>query len=196
MNIIMHMGFSEAIRKAIEKDLNIKIDRLSFMYGNIKPDLRPNLVNIPHYKDSAMEFVQGEIKKLTSYSLPKSRKWSKQLSERMGVITHYLSDFFCYAHSEFFQGDLVAHLLYESRLWYYFQRHPKTVKYSRKLLPCDIQSSAENIFNYIEEAHNRYLNIIRDKHSYKWDTVESVRVCSTVCVSILSICLENIKIAA
>lgn len=193
MNILMHMELSQTIRKAIEKELDVKIDRIRFIYGNIKPDLRPNLLNIPHYKDSAKEFVMGEIEKLASSQLQTSRKWSKDLSERMGVITHYLSDFFCYAHSEHFQGDLVRHLFYESHLWYYFQSHPLTVSYSRRIQSSEIRSSAEDIFNYLEDAHHRYLDLIRDKHPpYKEDTVEAVRVCVIVCISILSICLENL----
>ena len=39
MNIVMHLGLSQAIRNAVEKELAIKMDAFSFMYGNIKPDL-------------------------------------------------------------------------------------------------------------------------------------------------------------
>ncbi|KJS47330.1 MAG: hypothetical protein VR66_20225 [Peptococcaceae bacterium BRH_c23] len=100
MNIVMHLGLSQAIRNAVEKELDIKMDAFSFMYGNIKPDLKASSVKIPHFKHTAMNLVQAEIEKLTTLRLNEPRRWSKQLSERIGVITHYLSDFFCYAHTE------------------------------------------------------------------------------------------------
>lgn len=50
---------------------------------------------------------------------------------------------------------------------------------------------------YIEEAHNSYLNTVKDKlPPYQRDTTETVRVGVTVCVSMLSICIKNLKIAA
>ena len=35
MNIVMHLELSQAIRIAVEKELDIKMDAFSFMYGNI-----------------------------------------------------------------------------------------------------------------------------------------------------------------
>ncbi|MHB1653321.1 MAG: zinc dependent phospholipase C family protein [Desulfitobacteriaceae bacterium] len=112
--------------------------------------LATHLINIPHYKHAAIDFLQAEIEKLTSHPFQKSQKCSKQLSERMGVITHYLSDF-CYAHSEHFQGDMTSHLFYESLLWYDFQRHQKAVRHNR-ITPDEIHSSTENIMSYVEEG--------------------------------------------
>lgn len=111
MNLILHLELSLIIRKAVEKELDIKIDTLNFIYGNIKPDIIPT--SISHYKHAAMEFVQDEIEKLASLSFNKSKRWLKQFSERMGIITHYLSDFFCYAHSEYYQNEVKLHFLYE-----------------------------------------------------------------------------------
>ena len=196
MNIIMHMGLAQAIRQATERELSLRIDRVGFLYGNVAPDIRPGLTNIPHYKSSAMDFLEAEIVKITSYPLPTTGKWPKQLSERMGIMTHYLADFFCYAHSQYFQGDLRAHLFYESRLWYDFQRHQKAVKHNW-IKPDKILSSAENIITYIEERHDWYLDTVRNKHpSYHWDTATAFSVSVSVCVSMLSICIKNLKIAA
>lgn len=98
MNILMHWQLARVICKSIEKELNIHINKISFLYGNIKPDLQPG--SVPHYKHAAVEFVRGEIEKLSEHQ--ETGRWSKQLSERMGVITHYLSDFFVMLTRNFF----------------------------------------------------------------------------------------------
>ncbi|HWQ72398.1 MAG TPA: zinc dependent phospholipase C family protein [Desulfitobacteriaceae bacterium] len=193
MNVVLHLELSQIIRKAVEKELDIKIDALSFMYGNIKPDIRPTSVS--HYKHTAMEFVQDEIEKLASLRFNKSKRWKKQFSERMGIITHYLSDFFCYAHSQFFQNEIKSHFLYELRQLYYFKKNQKVVTDLYNHLISSL--SANSINSCIEAAHERYTNIINDnRFPYEWDTVNAVGICVLICIHITSICLENqLKIA-
>lgn len=190
MNIIMHLKLSQIIRKAVEKELEIKIDAFSFMYGNIKPDIIHTPIS--HYKDAAMESVQAEIEELSSLSFNKSKKWLIQFSERLGIITHYLSDFFCYAHSQYFQGDIVMHFLYESRQVYYFKKDQKVVSLFSPIMPTSIQLSTNNIINCIEVAHDRYRSIIKDNlFPYEWDTANAVSICVLVCVSLISMCIQN-----
>jgi len=195
MNIVLHLEFSQVIRKAVEKELNIKIDVLSFMYGNIKPDLIQT--SIPHYKHTATEFVQAEIETLASLKFNKSKRWLKQFYERLGIITHYLSDFFCYAHSESFQGDMVEHFLYEFWQLYHFKRNQKIVCLCRPNMPNYIPISANNITGSIEAAHNNYKSLLRDDLiPYEWDTANAINICVSVCVSLISMCIENqLKIA-
>ncbi|MHB8076505.1 zinc dependent phospholipase C family protein [Desulfosporosinus fructosivorans] len=198
MNIVMHLGMSQAIRNAVEKELAIKMDAFSFMYGNIKPDLEASSVKIPHFKHTTMELVQAEIEKLTTLRLNESRRWSKQLSERIGVITHYLSDFFCYAHTEYFKSNHRSHLLYEFQLLSHFQKSQKVAKHHSYIKPTDIQSSSNSIIAYIEEAHDRYLrNLEESPLPFELDTANALTICILVCVSILSMCLDNqLKITA
>ncbi|HWQ42005.1 MAG TPA: zinc dependent phospholipase C family protein, partial [Desulfosporosinus sp.] len=186
-----------AIRNAVEKELDIKLDTFSFMYGNIKPDLETSSVKIPHFKHTTMELVQAEIENLTTLRLNKSKRCSKQLSERIGVITHYLSDFFCYAHNEYFESKHRSHLLYEFQLLYHFQKNKKVVKGHSYIKPTDIQSSSNDIITYIEEAHDSYIKTIKENPlPFELDTANALTVCILVCVSILSICLDHeLKIA-
>lgn len=197
MNIVMHLGLSHAIRNAVEKELAIKIDAFSFMYGNMKPDLEALSVKIPHFKHTTMELVQAEIEKLTTLRLNKSRRCSKQLSERIGVITHYLSDFFCYAHTEYFESKHRSHVLYEFQLLYHFRKSKKAVKRHTYIKPTDIPSSANKIITLIEEAHDKYLKTIKENSlPFEFDTANALTVCILVCVSILSLCLDHeLKIA-
>lgn len=198
MNIVMHLGLSQAIRKAVENELDIKLSAFSFMYGNIKPDLNVSSVKIPHFKHTAMEFIQAEIEKLSVHRLNDSRRWSKQLSERIGVITHYLSDFFCYAHTEYFESKHRSHLLYEFQLLLHFQKSQNVLKRHSYIKPADIQFSSNNIITCIEETHDRYMKTIKENpFPFEWDTANALTICILVCVSIISMCLDDdLKIAA
>ncbi|MDR3539471.1 MAG: zinc dependent phospholipase C family protein [Desulfosporosinus sp.] len=190
MNIALHLEFSQVIRKAVEKELDIKLDALSFMYGNIKPDVIRT--SIPHYKHTAMEFVQTEIEKLASLKFNKSKKWLKHFSGRLGIITHYLADFFCYAHSEVFQGDIMSHFLYEFWQSYYFIRSQKVVCWYIPMTPTYLQLSANYLTSCIEAAHDRYRSILKDNlFLYEWDTANAVSICVIVCVALISMCIEN-----
>lgn len=197
MNLVMHLGLSQAIRKAVEKELSIKMDAFSFMYGNIKPDLEALSIKIPHFKHTTMELVQAEIEKITILKLSNSGRCSKQLSERIGAITHYLSDFFCYAHTEYFDSKHRSHLLYEFQLLYHFRKSKKVVKRRSYIKPTDILSSSDKIIIYIEEAHDQYLKTIKGNSlPFELDTANALTVCILVCVSILSMCLDHeLKIA-
>ncbi|MDR3601117.1 MAG: zinc dependent phospholipase C family protein [Desulfosporosinus sp.] len=190
MNILMHVELSRVIRKAVEKELNLKIDNFSFTYGNIKPDIIPS--SLPHYKESALESVQAEIEQLATLKFNHSSRWLKQFSERLGIITHYLSDFFCYAHSEYFQPEKTGHYLYEFRQFYYFKRNQEVISLYSSMIPTYIQLSASNLHNCIEAAHARYRSIIKDNRvPYARDAIYAISICVLVCVSLISMCLEN-----
>lgn len=74
MNTFTHLGISQRLRYAVEKEFNIKLDSAGFIKEEIN-----NLLNL------------------------KLNKCTRFFSERLGIITHYLSDFFCHAHSEYFR---------------------------------------------------------------------------------------------
>lgn len=196
MNIMMHWRLSHIIRKAIESELDIKIDAYSFTRGNVKHDILPTLVKVPHYKNDSMDFVQAQINGLSALSLINPRKISKLLSERLGVITHYLSDFSCYAHTDLFPGDNRSHFLYEWQLFHQFEKNHKNIMGYCKAKTSNPLSSAEDIACYLEETYARYLDDIMDCDIYEWDTRTAIEVCVQVCLSIISICISNeLKIA-
>lgn len=136
-----------------------------------------------------MEFVEAEIEKLSVHKFSKTGKGSQKVSERLGVITHYLSDFFCYAHSEYFQSGIVSHFLYELRLLSYFRRNQKVVRLYTADHLAKVMTSSPKIMNYINETHEKYLSMIKGNPApYEVDTVNAVWVNIFICVSIISLC--------
>jgi len=89
-------------------------------------------------------------------------------------------------------------LLYEFQILYHFQKSHKLVKRHSYIKSTDIQSSSNNIMTYIEEAHDRYMkNLKENSLPFELDTANALMICILVCVSIISMYLDNeLKITA
>lgn len=82
----------------------------SFVLGNIAPDITYSYVLRRHQFNSSSQLLSKKIKSLYGCALsPQSRMFSFKL----GVIMHYVCDYFCYAHSSVFKGTLRDHIRYE-----------------------------------------------------------------------------------
>ncbi len=180
----------------IERNLGIKLDRVGFMFGNIKPDIDPKLSSVPHVKNTVIDFVSAEIKNLLSMEDKIKSRCTREFSERMGLITHYLSDFFCYAHNEKFKGNLLKHLIYENKLSGYCRKNKaasaESILYEITLIDTDLDSIRE----YIDNMHNEYLNA-GNKASCRRDMRYAMIMSASLCASIIKFYLpENISTAA
>ena len=120
MNIIVHLLIAQSIRKTVYRQIGERLSLSGFLYGNILPDLSAEYDGMPHYLknslgfvvDSAARFSNGENARLSSFDY----------AREAGVITHYLSDFFCYAHSERYTYGICRHHLYELFLLLLFRK--------------------------------------------------------------------------
>lgn len=89
------------------------LDKKSFLFGNIKPDLSSLVSYRSHRIKDSLDFVLDEANRLI---YPKDMELD-EFSTQVGVIAHYLADFFCRPHyrREEFNGFL-DHMRYEFML--------------------------------------------------------------------------------
>ena len=73
--------------------VNVSVD--DYKFGCIKPDFSSDVFYTPHLKDKSFDFVIGMIAELGSLAPPSDGKALKSFSTRLGVIVHFLADFFC-----------------------------------------------------------------------------------------------------
>jgi hypothetical protein len=189
---LTHLDFASVIRSAVSEQIDVELNRRGFIYGNIKPDIIPSYFLIPHFKKpKTMEFLKAEIAELTKYKLQKHQKCSREFSERLGIVTHYLSDFFCYVHSQHSNCGVLSHYIYEVKLWLFCRKHCtsiKTLDYSRYI---EITPNTDSIYTLIENLQKKYLS---KSPSYALDVVYSLRMCISLCVLTIKACLnEEIK---
>lgn len=97
---------------------NIYLNNKMFEIGNVIPDFSPYHKFIRHYKKSSLEHITKEIEK-TSMIEDINIK-----SLKLGIISHYLSDYYCYPHFNnmgFTTKDIMKHINYERSMADYIE---------------------------------------------------------------------------
>lgn len=110
MNFITHIMISEMLHKYFSG--HFALDKDAFRYGNVKPDLTSKCLRNPHTLENCLFLVSSGAIRLTNQSLS-----LKDFSTDLGVICHYICDFFCYYHLDnAHHKKLLLHFFYELRL--------------------------------------------------------------------------------
>ena len=83
----------------------LKLDKEKLLWGSVAPDILPHYKMIRHYKKESINFITREIMKIIFVSryIDFNEKLDpvamKVLSKKIGIISHYLSDYVCLAHA-------------------------------------------------------------------------------------------------
>jgi len=83
------------------------VNKSLFLLGNIFPDLCFSFIWCRHEHRYSRDYVRQKIELL--------KKRPSLFSFHLGVLTHYICDFFCYPHSFAYDKRLVHHIIYEIR---------------------------------------------------------------------------------
>ncbi|MCB2295561.1 zinc dependent phospholipase C family protein [Clostridium algoriphilum] len=112
MIVDSHLVMSQILYKNITNQMDFKLDRLAFTYGNIKPDFSNKDIKRSHTLDESLESINLYSKKLMSKSIS-----VKDFSRSLGVICHFACDYFCLYHREGNEKKgAYEHLVYEIHL--------------------------------------------------------------------------------
>ncbi len=115
MNAFTHKHIALKIYNQYEYLFPEYLNKRSFIYGNIIPDLSIELRMKSHKMKDSLEFIVERINKLTNTPYTSI----KQFSIELGIINHFLADFFCTVHFHKLTKDLndfIYHLHYEKEL--------------------------------------------------------------------------------
>lgn len=100
-----HLLISNIIYNYCLKKLNIRLNRLNFAYGNVKPDFGQDKPNHRRYLNVIREY---------SEQLIESKMTDKNYSIILGKTCHFVCDYFCLYHTEKYRNkSLFKHLTYE-----------------------------------------------------------------------------------
>lgn len=102
----------------------IKLDKDKLLWGSICPDILPQFRFIRHYKDESLNYIAKEIMRVIfisryiEFNKILDPLAMKLLSKKIGIITHYLSDYVCLPHALrwTFAENMIKHIKYESQL--------------------------------------------------------------------------------
>lgn len=87
----------------------------AFVVGCLYPDRNYLTYLRGHTFRGKKRFTRRALKRLSH-----ARRWGLYRWFRFGVLVHYLTDAFTFAHSPLFDGSLAAHVSYETHLHAYF----------------------------------------------------------------------------
>lgn len=126
-----HKIIASNVYDSVLEHYDIKLDRDKLLWGSIAPDILPKYKLIRHYRDESINYVALEIMKIIfvsryiDFNKITDPFAMKILSRKIGVVSHYLSDYVCLPHAKrwTFNGSMVKHIRYESKLNEYAPNH-------------------------------------------------------------------------
>ena len=155
--------------------------RKAFYLGSILPDCVPSFITRRHSKEETFEILKEEIHSLTDY-YDTARGIDAYFCRHLGIITHYIADYFTYPHNSLFPGNIKEHCIYEKFQMkelkqYVFSRAAKKQRMEYMTL-----GSAQEIIAWIEIMHNKYLEAVK---AVKIDCQYIVELCHNVVDAII-----------
>ena len=115
MKSTTHFAMAYILSSTLQKR-GIHVNQIAFAYGNIAPDYVPTMIVNPHFGKVCTKNIDDITAELSQIPVSKSGCVSAEYSKQLGVICHYICDYFCFAHNEDFQGNLRDHAKYENKL--------------------------------------------------------------------------------
>lgn len=177
-----HLIISKSVVNNIDSKKSFFISEKNFLYGNIKPDVTSKYLFEKHYLDESLEMIISKIKYLCNLTVDCLTKYFavSKFSQEIGVICHFLCDFFCVAHSQRWE---MSHSL------------SKHVKYEKNLnafaKDFDLSKYKGDTFNNFEDFFSELYNGYKNSLDYRNDLYFSAYVCNSVVNYILDCILKN-----
>ena len=180
MDTLLHGKIGYILVKELIENGYSNINTESFVYGSMLPDLNLKYRMSMHSKREDWDTVLKIIDEITC----SKEKENENISIKLGMLSHYLCDFFTFPHNEAFGKNIIHHELYEQAqriLWW--GKLEKIWNECTEEIKVELKS-IKDIISYIEDMHSIYIRNLGDK---KRDIFFSNILIRVVCSSILKI---------
>jgi hypothetical protein len=186
-----HKILSAVIYDKVQENTNFYLEYKYFLWGNIQPDIVPGLVLKSHYKAESLDYVIKEIVKLskTPPSLFQNKQVRNKFSEHMGIISHFLCDFFClphYSRWHYNSSMMLPHIKFEKSL----NRVANNLLTIPNLSLLPISNFDNNILESFIETVLREYSLHED---YRNDLIFASNICAEIIEKIISLIFNTTK---
>ncbi|MCL2067618.1 MAG: zinc dependent phospholipase C family protein [Treponema sp.] len=147
MTLRIHYMIGKNVCSELKESGHIIHEKL-FLLGNLFPDLIHSYLWCPHRYKQSREFIRKKLDKL--------KKRPRLFSFQLGILAHYICDYFCYPHSARYESGFIQHILYEIR-----QKVPKNFF---KLQLNKLTFSIHELDSLVE-WYNAFRTVFRDDES-------------------------------
>lgn len=160
----------------------------SFYIGSILPDCVPSFFVRKHTFEDSFDVLKKELGKLVSHF--DVRKGADcYFCRHLGVIVHYIADYFTFPHNVNYPGKLKDHCVYEEELKHAIRSYVHSPEAVRKRLGETVYPPGA-ILNFVQRMHEIYT---RMQSAVKRDCEYIVGLCHTVVDAILLLFEEQTK---
>lgn len=177
MNTYSHILMGRMLCTYLEKHCGIRLERKSFVLGNVLPDYVPSFLLKPHFGENNVKHIQRTLRQLAK----RRQGEQKRTSRLLGILCHFYSDSLCYAHSMAFKGSIPEHMQYEKQLHAYFMEHLNEIAACRFVLPPCMDKRTTGLYRRFENIHQSYLAV---QPAYANDLLYTMMACLDAIVSI------------
>ncbi|AOY76449.1 zinc dependent phospholipase C family protein [Clostridium formicaceticum] len=178
-----HVIIAKHLHKSIKEKFNVSLDRGSLIYGSVKPDIPFHLKGLRHFKPQSFDYICREIQQLSQYTLHHNKQHIKLLSTEIGIVTHFISDYFCVPHNDrkTYKNHFLEHLAYENNLHQQYKTYSKKIEVSNSFFNID-NTTTDSIQSLIDRLHEIYT---LKKESYLNDLESSLQASTAVAFYII-----------
>ena len=184
MIIQTHRLIGENIFKSVNLNMGFELDRKNIIIGSVLPDVVPKYMRQKHFFSVSYDYILNKIQELYMDS---NKISIKEFSLRLGIITHYISDFFCTPHNdrEYYKNHFIEHMQSESKLHLLFAKEKSAKKID---IPSVDRFNYESVKALIDKLHEDY-----EKRgvSYENDFVSTIEAVNMLSCMLISHCIAK-----
>jgi hypothetical protein len=165
------------------REQGISLDRTAFAYGNIAPDYRPALAVTPHFGRVCTRNIEELSRELAQIPLDGSGTVGAEYSKRLGMVCHYICDYFCLAHNRSFLGGVKQHMLFENELDQYLRTHWKDLPENSAFERLSRSRGVHQLLGRLETEKSAYC---KNGYSFENDLTCAFRACLAVISAVVA----------
>jgi len=166
-----HKIIASNIYDNVYEKYDLKLDKNRLLWWSIAPDILPQYKFVRHYKDESIDYIVKEIIKViyvsryVEFNTVLDPIAIKILSKKIGLISHYISDYFCLPHAKRWTFNvskdvMIKHIKYESDLEEFSKTHTfnnNIVDFEDININNDVENLYDSIKSFIEDGLDLYL---------------------------------------
>lgn len=132
----------------------------AFYLGSILPDCVPTFITRRHTLEDTFYILEKEIRNLTEdYDFDKGI--GSYYCRHMGVITHYVADYFTFPHNSIYTGNMAEHCKYEKHLKFALYNYVHSEEAQRQRSKETQFCTVKELCDFIVQMHDKYLDTIK-----------------------------------
>jgi hypothetical protein len=181
MNKGSHISLARYILNRTEGTLDFH--QKAFLIGSILPDCLPSFLTTRHTVTETFDILKTELVKVIR-CYHRNKGITAYYCRHLGIIMHYLADYFTFPHNIGYTGSVKEHIEYERQLAEELLIH---LEMQNSFMKCQENcETVDKICEYILERHNEYLAAAYD---LKTDCYYITELCSIITRQILELTL-------